>query len=98
MLTIIAVAAGVTKAVDFVRNLTAQWTAPKWVWNAVSFGFGLVAAFGFNVELVKVPEGVLRFDVSEPMLRALTGITIGGMASGLHELFDWLSSKAKTTP
>jgi hypothetical protein len=96
MLELAAVAAGVTKAVDLVRNLTKGWSPPKWAWNVASFGFGLAASFGFNVQLVNVPDDLLRFELSEPMIRALTGLTIGGLASGWHEVFDWLSSRAKT--
>jgi hypothetical protein len=83
------VSAGITKLVDLVRNaLDEAAEAPAWVWNVLSLGGGVGAALGLDLNAVEELVGGLAGQV-------VTGLAMGGSASGLHELFDFLSSSAK---
>jgi hypothetical protein len=91
------VAGGITKLVDFIRNAfdkNDSW--PKWAWNVAPFAFGLLSAFILNVELATPPEGILRINPSEALLRVATGLGLGAFASGWHELWDMWSSRGST--
>lgn len=92
-----ALALGVTKVVDLIRNVTG--TAPKWVWNVVALGVGLVVAFGWEKDLTGAAFALVPAlkdqHVSEFLGRLLTGIVIGGAAGFWHELLDALSGVAK---
>src|SRR6266542_7150744 len=83
----------VTKVVDLLRNaFDSVGKAPKWVWNLVAIGLGVVAAFGWQLNLL---EGFKGTSISVGMGKFFTGLAIGGMSSGWHELFDSLSGAAK---
>lgn len=82
----LAAAATVTKVVDFVRNaIDPNGTAPKWLWNLVAFGAGVVIAYVGNLAIYAGD-----FD------KLVTGLAIGASASGFHEVFDFFSHKAKS--
>jgi hypothetical protein len=87
----VAISAMVTKLVDLVRNVADSGdTLPKWVWNIVAFGIGIVAALLGDLNAL----GDLVKNIDATTAQVLTGLAIGGGASGFHELFDLLSSKA----
>lgn len=92
-------AALVTKAVDLVRAFDKQDTWPKALWIALAFVFGVAVALVFLLNAVgPVLEALPRFSdktLSPTAGQVLTGLAIGGVASGLHELFDKWSSAAK---
>jgi hypothetical protein len=89
-LTVAAAGAAVTKVVDFIRNIVGDVSA-KWVWNLLALGLGVVVAFLFDVEPVQLPG----LNVGEIGIKVATGLAIGGISSGWHELFDFLSGAAK---
>jgi hypothetical protein len=99
LVAVAAFAPAVTKATDFIRNLADPGgRAPKWVWNAVPFALGIGLALLWQVNLVGAIHGLPP--TLEPHLhgsagQVMTGIGIGAVASGWHELFDLLSSRAK---
>lgn len=93
-LTLVAAAAAVTKLVDFVRGFDAEDSWPKVLWIALSMALGIIGAFMFNIAPPDLPA-TLRFEVSGVGLQVATGLVVGGLASGVHELFDFLSSAAK---
>jgi hypothetical protein len=88
-------AAIVTKVVDMLRNAFDKGgTAPKWIWNVSSLALGMGMAVAWRVNILdnysstnSVVQGVFG--------QILSGLAIGGAASGYHELFDALSSTAK---
>lgn len=81
----LAAAATVTKAVDFIRNAAdPKATAPKWIWNLLAFGFGIVIAYTSSLAIYTGSWG-----------QVVTGIAIGAAASGFHEVFDFFSAHAK---
>src|SRR5438046_10748555 len=85
----------VTKVVDLLRNaFDSDGKAPKWVWNLLAIGFGIVAAFSWQLNLLAGFQGT---SVSVGLGKLITGLAIGGAASGWHELFDSLSGLAKQT-
>lgn len=85
----------VTKTVDLVRNaFDKDDKLPKWTWNVVAFGLGIAIALVWQINMLDnySEEGSI---VQGIFGRVLTGIAIGGVSSGYHELFDVLSSTAK---
>jgi hypothetical protein len=92
----LSVGAGITKATDFIRNLFDSGNeAPKWVWNVTPFGLGIGSAFLLDVGRITIPPGFLAFDLSGIPLQIVTGLALGGIASGWHEKFDSWSRAAK---
>jgi hypothetical protein len=85
----------VTKTVDVLRNaFDNDDTLPKWLWNLAAFGLGIGMALVWQINMLdnysdkdSIVQGLTG--------RVLTGIAIGGVSSGYHELFDVLSSSAK---
>jgi len=93
------VAASVTKLTDGIRNRFDKGdTAPKWVWNVVPFALGIGAALLGDVDYSEVAPVFGSLD--EVAVQVLTGLGIGAVASGWHEVFDLWSSRATeaTTP
>jgi hypothetical protein len=93
-LTVAAASAAVTKIIDFIRNSlgkTLEPNVPKAVWNAGALILGVVGAFVFDIEPVQL-AGV---EAQGAALKVLTGLAVGGLASGWHELFSALSSVQK---
>lgn len=95
-----APAAGVTKLVDAVRYFDKDDTWPKVIWIvlAMVFGVGIALLFLLN-GIAPVIQALPRFQdevLSDTAGQVLTGIAIGGVASGFHELFDLWSSTAKS--
>lgn len=85
----------VTKVVDLLRNsFDREAKVRKWVWNALALVLGVVVAFLCGVNVVSDLAGS-----STPtwLGRALTGLGIGALGSGWHELLDVFSSLAKAT-
>lgn len=92
LLLVVWLSAAVTKTVDLLRNLFDEGAeAPAWLWNLLALGFGTGGAVLFDLNAI--PQALS--DAQEIVGKILTGLAIGGSASGLHELFDWLSSSAK---
>ena len=88
VLTVAVIAAGVTKAVDFFKTLARrfEWEAPKSLWIALAFGFGVGAAYLLDA------AGYVVSDGGETVVA--TGVAIAGLSSGWHEFFHMLSTKA----
>lgn len=81
----------ITKLVDFIRNAFDQRdAAPKWVWNLVAFGLGIVIAQVWAINVF--PEVT---PLQENTGRILTGLGMAAAGSGWHEILDALSSTAK---
>lgn len=80
-----------TKLVDFARNaFDPKQKAPKWSWNLLALGIGLVVAFVWELNLAPAANRSQLLGG-----QALTGLAIGAAASGWHELFDALSGVGK---
>jgi hypothetical protein len=91
--TVAVASAAVTKIVDFVRNILGglEPQVPKVVWNVGALALGVLGAFIFDIE----PVNLAGVDAQGAMLKVLTGLVVGGLASGWHELFSALSSVQK---
>lgn len=84
----------VTKIVDTLRNaFDKNGTMPKVVWNIAAFAVGILGAFLFAIEPAGLPAG-LRFDLTGAALQIYTGLVLGGLAGGWHEIFHMWSAKA----
>lgn len=82
-----------TKLVDVVRSaIDESQNAPKWVWPLVSFAFGLVQAFAFDLNFV---ASISSSGASAGIGKAMTGLAIGAGASFVHEVMDAFSGFAK---
>lgn len=82
----LAASATVTKAVDFTRNaVDPRDVVPKWVWNLLSFAYGILIAFLSSISIIPGQ----RLDI------LITGLAIGASASGFHEVFAFFSAKSK---
>lgn len=85
----------VTKTVDVLRNtFDPNGKLPKWLWNLSAFGLGIAMALIWEINMLD------NWSDKDSMVQGitgqiLTGISIGGVSSGYHELFDVLSSTAK---
>jgi len=91
--TVAAASAAITKIVDFIRNSLGESEpkVPKIVWNAGALILGVVGAFVFDIE----PVDLAGVQAQGAALKVLTGLVVGGLASGWHELFSALSSVQK---
>lgn len=92
----------VTKAVDMIRNLVGDngATVPRWVWNVVAFGVGVLLCLGWGFNLVsvlahQVPALAENNRLDGVWGQILTGLSIGGMAGFWHEKLDQWSASAK---
>lgn len=91
---ILAVATGITKIVDFIRlRFDKAGLAPKDLWVALALGLGVAFALGAKANLLADVDWAASVGVLTG--RIVTGVAIGGAASGSHELLDWLSGGAK---
>jgi hypothetical protein len=87
----------VTKTVDLIRNIVGSFVegvVPKATWNVAALGLGVAMALTWHVNLLdnySDPNSVVQGMFGQ----VLTGLAIGGVSSGYHELFDALSSAAK---
>jgi hypothetical protein len=88
----------ITKLVDLCRTLFdggKNW--PKWIWIVLPMAFGVAIALIYEVnvlaELGINPSTQLQGWAGQ----VLTGVVVGGFGSGWHEVFDALSSFAKST-
>lgn len=94
-------ALGVTKIVDFVRNLIdADANLPRWCWNGAAFvvGIGVCVGWGFNLVAglaAAIPRlsGTTAFDGVAGEI--LTGIIVAGTSGYWHEHLDQKSAEAK---
>ena len=83
----------VTKVVDLLRNvLDPQDTVPKAWWNIASFGVGAALCCIWQVNLTTLP---IDSDLAKWGAFILSGLAIGGIGAGWHELLDALSASAK---
>lgn len=88
----------VTKLTDMIRNATdpAGTRFPKVAWNIVPFVLGVVGCLAYELDLHDLIGGL------PPVLQHMTGISgeiltglgLGAVAGGWHELFDFFSSSA----
>ncbi len=89
----------VTKVTDMIRNAIdpAGTRMPKVTWNVVPFavGVGICIIWEFNYAslLPGLPPSLMT--VGDVGGRILTGLGLGAVAGGWHELFDLFSSTAK---
>jgi len=87
----------VTKTVDLIRNIVGGFVEgliPKATWNVAALGLGVAMALAWRVNMLdnySDPSSVVQGFFGQ----ILTGLAIGGVASGYHELFDLFSSTAK---
>lgn len=94
-------AVGVTKIVDFIRNLVdATATAPRWVWNLVALvvGVAFCVGWGFNLftPLVAAVPALKDSHLADGVPgEVLSGIAVGAMAGFWHEKLDEWSARAK---
>jgi len=87
----------VTKLVDLIRTMAdGSDRAPKWFWIVLSMAFGI--AIGLLGQVNVFTElglgGSTRLEGWAGQV--LTGLLVGGLGSGWHEVFDALSSGAKS--
>ncbi|SRR6266568_4457325 len=74
-------AAFVQKATDFLRNsFDVHNKVPKPYWQIVSFGFGMLAAFAFKVDVFATLSGTTG--------KLVSGFVLGAGASFLHDISD----------
>lgn len=92
----------VTKIVDTIRNaFDSGGSAPPVVWNLTAFAVGVGVAllwqFNFVIPLLQAVPALANHTSNLEGIagQVLTGLGIGAVASGWHEKFDELSSKAK---
>lgn len=89
----------VTKVTDMIRNVFDPMGTklPKATWNIVPFAVGVLICvvweFNYAALLPGLPPALMT--VGDVGGRILTGLGLGAVAGGWHELFDVLSSKAK---
>lgn len=101
LIAVVPLALLVTKGVDFVRNLfDSSGRAPKWVWNVVAFGLGILLAMGWEYNLVTTLAHAIPALADNTALdgfwgQVLTGMAIGATAGFWHEKLDQWSSAAK---
>lgn len=90
----LAASTAVTKVTDMIRNLfDKNDTAPSWTWNVVPFAIGIIGALMFNIENAGLPSG-LRFGLTGVGAQIFTGLVLGGLSSGWHEVFAMWSNKS----
>jgi uncharacterized membrane protein YdcZ (DUF606 family) len=90
-------AAIVTKLVDLVRKFDTRDSWPKATWILLSLAFGVAIALIWQVDGL-AELGVHPTDRLQGVSgQILTGLLVGGFGSGWHELFDSLSSTAKSS-
>jgi hypothetical protein len=97
-------AAVVTKLVDLVRKFDKEEedtrgrkkTWPKWIPLTLSIGFGIVIALVWQVNTLAELGVGTETRLQGWFGQVLTGALVGGFGSGWHEVFDALSSAAKS--
>jgi hypothetical protein len=89
-------AAIVTKLVDLARKFDTDNTWPKWIWIVLSIGFGVVIALIWEVNALRELGVESANNLQGRAGQVLTGMLVGGFGSGWHEVFDALSSAAKS--
>jgi len=95
-----ALSLGVTKAVDFIRNIVDpnDKLQGSWVWNAVAFVAGVALCVGWELNLAPMLVGLVpalsehASELSGLSGQILTGLLVGGGAGFFHELLSALSS------
>jgi hypothetical protein len=87
----------ITKVVDLIRNVVGDFLGgvlPKATWNLAALGLGVAVAVAWRINILdnySDPTSVVQGYFGQ----VLTGLVIGGVSSGYHELFDALSGAAK---
>lgn len=96
LLLIGPVAIVVTKVVDTVRNLIDDDDSlPKALWNVLAFGLGVGYALLWQVNFTDVVNGLpSSIDFTGLVGQIATGLGIGAVASGWHEVFSALSARS----
>ena len=95
-----ALSLGVTKAVDFIRNIVDPNANLKgsWIWNAVAFVAGVALCLGWQLNLAPMLVGLVPALADKATAlggtsgQILTGLLVGGSAGFWHELLSALSS------
>ena len=92
-------AVGVTKLVDFIRNLFDRGNnAPAWLWNVVAMAVGILICAGWGINLlgalVATVPALAETDLGEGFGGTiLTGIMVGGMAGFWHDkMAEWAAA------
>jgi hypothetical protein len=83
----------VTKTVDLLRNtLDPKAKFPKLVWNVAALALGVAAALIWKINML---DNYSTTAIQGFSGQFFSGLAMGGVASGWHELFDVLSGTAK---
>lgn len=91
-LQLVFFAAVVTKTIQMIRDASGKvW--PTWLLNLLSFGLGITVAEVFKLDAVAALLGSSTGS-QHTLGVVLTGLALGGGASGLHDLLDLFSSIA----
>lgn len=90
----------VTKGTDMIRNLVDRNRAtplPPVLWNVVPFVLGIILAVVYEKNFASLIPNLppALQDATGVKGEVLTGLGIGAIASGWHELLDSWSAKAK---
>jgi hypothetical protein len=90
---------GVTKVVDFIRNLADPSTrAPHWLWNVVAFVVGVAACVLWSINLLSaivaaVPRLSDQAGTHDLAGQVLTGMMVGAMAGFWHDkMAQWAAA------
>lgn len=101
LVAVVPLALLVTKGVDFLRNLLDKGdTLPKWLWNLVAFGLGVLLCIGWEFNLVSTLAHSIPALAENTALdgfwgQVVTGMAVGATAGFWHEKLDEMSSNAK---
>lgn len=95
VLSVGTISLGITLGVDLLRRVFDRADrAPSWVWTIAPFAIGVGIAYGLGLPLapssVKVDGLVKHIGWWQSCL--ITGISLGGGASGHHSWLDFLST------
>ena len=87
----------VTKLVDLARKFDTTGNAGlKWLWQLLAIVFGIVIALVWQVDMLRELGIASTSRLQGITGQILTGALAGGFGSGWHEVFDALSSAAKS--
>lgn len=93
------IALGVTKAVDFVRDLVnSDWRDRPWLWNLVAFAFGVGYCLLFQFNAMALIAGLRQDIFAGTAGQVATGLAIGATADYWHKHLAQKSAKARTVP
>lgn len=92
---LVGVAAGITKITDMVRGFFDPDADLKGspIWVGVAMLLGTVFSVRTGMNMLSGVDWAVALTQLEGQIA--TGVAVGGLASGNHELFDFLSGAAK---